>query len=116
MDDARARELIAAKRAELQEILTNGERSVADDHDAAGSGQEAGDAVDPAPGLEAASVDDAIVDSVRERLAGLDRAEERLAAGTYGRSVRSGDVIPDERLEIDPGAELTVDEAAADEA
>ena len=36
---------------------------------------------------------------------------ERLADGTYGRSVRSGDPIPDERLEADPAAELTVEEA-----
>jgi DnaK suppressor protein len=30
--------------------------------------------------------------------------------GTYGRSIRSGREIPDERLEADPAAELTVDE------
>ena len=47
----------------------------------------------------------------RARLAALERAEARLAAGIYGRSVRSGRPIPDERLEADPLAELTVDEA-----
>ena len=36
-------------------------------------------------------------------------------AGSYGRSVRSGQPIPDERLEADPLAELTVEEAAAAE-
>jgi DnaK suppressor protein len=46
------------------------------------------------------------------RLAAIERAEQRLAAGTYGQSVRSGDPIPDERLEADPSAELTVEEAA----
>jgi RNA polymerase-binding transcription factor DksA len=45
----------------------------------------------------------------------LQRAEARLAAGTYGRSVRSGQPIPDERLEADPLTELTVEEAAAAE-
>jgi len=45
----------------------------------------------------------------------LERAEARLAAGSYGRSVRSGRPIPDERLEADPLAELTVEEAAAEE-
>jgi hypothetical protein len=45
----------------------------------------------------------------------LQRAEARLAAGSYGRSVRSGQAIPDERLEADPLAELTVQEAAATE-
>jgi DnaK suppressor protein len=40
----------------------------------------------------------------------------RLEAGTYGRSVRSGQPIPDERLEADPAAELTIEEARADAA
>jgi DnaK suppressor protein len=35
--------------------------------------------------------------------------------GTYGRSVRSGEPIPDERLEADPAAELTISEARAAE-
>src|SRR2546427_401071 len=51
------------------------------------------------------------VASARARLAAIDRAEQRLDAGTYGRSIRSGQLIPDERLEADPAAELTVDEA-----
>jgi DnaK suppressor protein len=34
-----------------------------------------------------------------------------LTAGTYGRSTVSGVPIPDERLEADPAAELTVEEA-----
>jgi RNA polymerase-binding transcription factor DksA len=52
---------------------------------------------------------------LRARWAALQRAEARLAAGSYGRSVRSGQAIPDERLEADPLAELTVQEAAAAE-
>jgi hypothetical protein len=52
---------------------------------------------------------------LRARWAALERAEARLAAGSYGRSVRSGQPIPDERLEADPLAELTVEEAAAAE-
>ena len=42
-------------------------------------------------------------------------AEGTTGAGSYGRSVRSGQAIPDERLEADPLAELTVQEAAAAE-
>jgi hypothetical protein len=42
----------------------------------------------------------------------LERAEARLAAGTFGASVLSGRPIPDERLEAFPLAELTVQEAA----
>ena len=52
---------------------------------------------------------------LRARWAALQRAEARLAAGSYGRSVRSGQPISDERLEADPLAELTVQEEAAAE-
>ena len=58
-------------------------------------------------------MDDAIADSLRDRLAALDRALKRLDDGTYGRSVRSGVPIPEDRLEADPAAELTVEEARA---
>ena len=47
---------------------------------------------------------------LKDRLAALERAEERLADGTYGLSVSSGEPIPDGRLEVNPTAELTVDE------
>ena len=66
---------------------------------------------DSAEPLTREGVDDSVRAELRERLAAIDRAEERLAAGTYGHSVRSGDVIPDDRLEADPAAELTVEEA-----
>jgi DnaK suppressor protein len=67
---------------------------------------------DSAEPLTAEGADDAVAAELRERLAALDRADQRLAEGTYGRSVRSGAVIPDDRLEADPAAELTVEEAA----
>jgi DnaK suppressor protein len=53
---------------------------------------------------------------LRDRLAALDRALQRLEDGTYGRSIRTGAPIPDERLEADPAAELTVQEADNDQA
>ena len=40
----------------------------------------------------------------------VGRAEERLAQGTYGRSVESGSIIPDDRLEAEPLAERTIEE------
>lgn len=113
MDNNRARELIAAKRAELESLLADTQRAGAEDRTSA---PEAGDSVDHAPGFEAEAVDDAVAGGIKERLDALDRAEQRLADGSYGQSVRSGDPIPDERLEADPAAELTVEEAAADEA
>jgi DnaK suppressor protein len=42
----------------------------------------------------------------------VERAEKRLAEGTYGLSVESGEPIPDGRLEIIPWAERTAEEQA----
>jgi RNA polymerase-binding transcription factor DksA len=72
-----------------------------------------GDEVDDADRRNAEETGMAVDRLLRARWAALQRAEARLAAGNYGRSVRSGQPIPDERLEVDPLAELTVQEAAA---
>ena len=71
-----------------------------------------GDMYDSAEPLTTEGTDDAVRAELEDRLAAVGRAEQRLAAGTYGVSVRSGQPIPDERLEADPTAELTVEEAA----
>jgi DnaK suppressor protein len=55
--------------------------------------------------------DDAVAEGLRLRLASVERALARLDDGTYGRSVRSGAEIPDARLDADPAADLTADEA-----
>jgi DnaK suppressor protein len=54
--------------------------------------------------------DEGLRSDLEAQLAAVERAEERLAAGTYGLSIESGQPIPDERLEIHPTAELTVEE------
>lgn len=56
--------------------------------------------------------DEGLADDLREELAAVERAEARLAAGTYGLSIESGKPIPDERLEALPTAERTVEEEA----
>ncbi len=61
--------------------------------------------------LVSEGTDDAVAKALTKRLAAIGRAEQRLAGGTYGRSIASGELIPDERLEADPAAELTVEEA-----
>jgi DnaK suppressor protein len=63
--------------------------------------------------LTAEATDGAVAEQLRARLDAIDRALARLEAGTYGRSVLSGKPIPDQRLEADPAAELTVEEARA---
>ena len=73
------------------------------------------DDVDPgnlASELYQAEFDEGLEDDLREQLAAVERAEARLAAGTYGRSIESGKPIPDERLEVVPTAERTVEEEA----
>ncbi len=109
MDEARARTLLAAERAEVEEMLTEITRAGVQDRDAE---RETGDSVDTAQPLESEGVDDAVEASLRTRLEAIERAEQRLADGTFGRSVRSGDPIPDARLEASPTAELTVEEAS----
>jgi DnaK suppressor protein len=107
MDQAQARALLAGERARLQRLLQaeTGKAEAA----------ELGDEVDDADRRNAEETGMAVDQLLRERWAALQRAEARLAAGTYGRSVRSGQPIPDERLEADPLAELTIQEAAAAE-
>jgi DnaK suppressor protein len=107
MDQAQARALLAGERARLQRLL----QAETGNPQAA----ELGDEVDDADRRNAQQTAMAVEEHLRARLAALERAEARLAAGSYGRSVRSGQVIPDERLEADPLAELTVQEAAAAE-
>lgn len=57
--------------------------------------------------------DEGISEQLREQLAAIERAQRRLDDGTYGRSVQSGEPIPDARLEAVPWAERTVEEQAA---
>ncbi len=49
-------------------------------------------------------------EDLKRELATLERAEARLAEGTYGRSVESGEPIADGRLEALPTAERTIEE------
>jgi DnaK suppressor protein len=107
MDQAQARALLAGERTRLQRLL----QAAAGEPQAA----ELGDEVDDADRRNAEQTGMAVDQLLRARWAALVRAEARLAAGSYGRSLRSGQAIPDERLEADPLAELTAEEAAAAE-
>ncbi len=110
MDESRARQLLADERARVEGLLHELTQAGVEDRDAT---RDTGDFADPAQPLTDEQGNDAIIEGLRERLAAIERAQARLEAGTYGRSVRSGVPIPDERLEADPAAELTVEEEAA---
>lgn len=104
MDPERARELLRAERTRIERALA---RAVHQD-----DGEEADDQ-DPSnlgADLYQDEFDEGLRDDLQARLGAVERAEARLAAGTYGLSVLSGEPIPDERLEAVPAAELTVEE------
>jgi DnaK suppressor protein len=106
VDPERARQLLSAERERIERAL-------------AGLGhQESGNlADDREPGdigsdLYQDELDEGLAGDLREQLAAVGRAEDRLAAGTYGLSIESGEPIPDERLEAIPTAERTAEEEA----
>ena len=106
MEPARAKELLAAERAEVEAAIAALKREGPEEGDAR---REPGD--EDSENLYQDEFDAGRLDDLKERLTAVERAEERLAAGTYGLSVRSGEPIPDERLEAFPTAELTVGES-----
>jgi len=68
------------------------------------------DVGDQSDDLEQAGKDEAIREQLRRTLEAIERAEERLDDGTYGKSVISGEPIPEGRLEAIPWADRLVDE------
>ena len=109
MDPERARELLAAERERIERMLARLRR------------EETGEPADEEdPGNLASELyqnefDEGRAEDLREELAAVERAEARLAAGTYGLSIESGQPIPDERLAAVPTAERTAVEEAAHE-
>jgi DnaK suppressor protein len=112
MDTEHARTLLANERAEVEAMLREITGSGDQDREAE---QDVGDSGDTADALESEGVDNAVEASLRTRLEAVERAEKRLAEGTFGLSVRSGKPIPDERLEVAPTAELTIEEASSEQ-
>ena len=110
MDPDRARELLAAERARIERALSR--RTHVDNGDLTNEDEEPADAATDLFGDE---LDEGLRQDLQAQLEAVERAEARLAAGTYGLSVESGEPIPDERLEAKPTAELTTDEERARE-
>jgi RNA polymerase-binding transcription factor len=108
VDKARARALLDQERGRLEQLS----RAVARDHDDAIAASSPEDQADGADRRVTEETSQALGERLDDRWAALERAEARLAAGTYGASILTGRPIPDERLEAFPLAELTVEEAA----
>ena len=108
MEPERARQLLANERKRIEQSIANLGGS---EPDGERERTEPGD--DGSEDLYQDEFDAGRAEDFKEQLAALERAEERLAAGTYGLSVESGKPIPDARLEVVPTAERTVEEEAA---
>lgn len=108
MNEGQARKLVAAERARVEAALAQ----LTGDVRAEGQlqRQQTGEGAEVGTEVEMEGVELALVVDLREQLAAVGRAEERIAAGTYGRSIESDAPIPDERLAAAPLAERTVEE------
>ena len=104
MDPDRARELLMRERERIEQALAGIEHG---DGGVASGGDEPGD---EGSDLHQQEFDAGLAEDLAEQLAAVERAEARLAAGTYGLSIESGERIPDERLEALPTAERTIEE------
>src|ERR671923_1529231 len=106
MDPERARQLLNTERERIERALARlAHQDTAEEADEQDPANLASD-------LYQDELDEGLADDLREELAAVERAEARLAAGTYGLSVESGQPIPDERLEAIPTAERTAEEEA----
>jgi len=108
MDEHRARVLVARERrrieAALAELAGEEQDEDASHFDQTGESAEAGSEV------QHEMVDSAAAATLQNELASVVRAEMRLAQGTFGLSIESGARIPDDRLQVEPLAERTVEE------
>jgi len=104
MDAEHARELLARERARIERALADARAREADED------SDPYEASDAASDLFEAELGEGLAERLTGELEALERAERRLAEGTYGLSVESGEPIPDGRLEVIPWAERTAEE------
>ena len=106
MDDQKAKMLLDRERQRITAELTGLGLAPVDELSST-------DLADDASELYQEEVDVGRIDELRNQLAAVERAEERLGQGTYGLSISSGEPIPDGRLEVLPTAERTLAEEEA---
>src|SRR5207244_13425524 len=107
MNDKRARELVARERARIEQSLRELNAEVTAEAEL--HQQQTGEASEAGTDLDREEIDIALVADLREELEAVGRAEARIAAGKYGRSIDSGAQMPDGRLEAAPLAERTME-------
>jgi DnaK suppressor protein len=102
MDPDHARERLTQERARIEREL----EGVGPQEEE----EQPEDIGDQGDDLEQAGKDEAIREQLQRTLEEIKRAERRLDEGSYGKSVVSGEPIPDGRLEAIPWADRLVDE------
>lgn len=105
MDHERARQLLADERTRVERALDALRREAPLE-----SSEQAEPGDRDSEDVYQDELDAGRLADLQAELAAVERAEARLAAGTYGRSVDSDEPIPDARLEALPTAERTVEE------
>ncbi|HZO60695.1 MAG TPA: TraR/DksA C4-type zinc finger protein, partial [Solirubrobacterales bacterium] len=108
-DQDRARQLLQRERERITEELNSLRAAHGGDDELAHVDQHTADAGSE---LFENERDQSVINRLRQELAAIERAEQRLEDGTYGVSVDSGEPIPDGRLEAIPWAERTAAEQA----
>ena len=107
LDPTRARERLQGERERIEHSLAEREQLLEGELEEIDADA---DLLDGGELIEEEEVDDAILEQLQTELEAVERAEKRLAEGTYGLSVQSGEPIPPERLEAIPWAERTAQE------
>ena len=106
MDPDRAYELLARERERIERALARlapeDPGDLADDESPADMGSD----------LYQDELDEGLADGLREELAAVERAEQRLAAGTLTVSIEKRNADPRRAPEALPAAERTADEEA----
>jgi DnaK suppressor protein len=97
-------------RARLSEEKSRIEKELADIGFSPAGSDEPEDFGDSGVELDQSGRDAAIREDLMKILTAIQRAEQRLDEGTYGKSVVSGKPIPEKRLEALPWAERLVEE------
>jgi DnaK suppressor protein len=108
MDEDRARALVARERRRIEAALAElaGEEAAEE----ASRSDQPGESGEAGTEIQHEMTDQAVAATLQDELAAAVRAEARIAQGTFGLSVESGEPIPDDRLEAEPLAERTVEE------
>lgn len=102
------RDLLTYRLSELRADV-RADASACRDDVATAAGEEVADQKDEAALLQRAEVDDAQLSRDMSEMASVERALERLDAGTYGDCAACGEAIPLQRLLARPDAEYCAD-------